>query len=86
MREGGGTMTCIPERIEVRKGEQIKLVIKNAGQLRHELLIATFGGNAKHRAEMEKSPDMAHEEPNGRHACLMPGNYESGMKGIVVVK
>jgi uncharacterized cupredoxin-like copper-binding protein len=56
---------------------------------------------------MEKSPDMAHGEPNGRHveprqtaeilwrftkagtfefACLIPGHYEAGMKGAIVVK
>jgi uncharacterized cupredoxin-like copper-binding protein len=107
MSEGPGTMTYNPERIEVRKGERIKLVLRNAGQLPHELVLDTPANNARHKAEMEKSPDMAHDEPNGRrldpgqsaellwrftkagtfeYACLIPGHYEAGMKGIVVVK
>jgi uncharacterized cupredoxin-like copper-binding protein len=107
MREGPGTMTYSPDRIEVRRGEQVKFVLRNAGQLRHEILIDSVANNARHKAEMEKSPDMAHEEANGRHvgpgqtaellwrftkagtfefACLIPGHYESGMKGVVVVK
>jgi uncharacterized cupredoxin-like copper-binding protein len=107
MREGPGTMSYSPSRIEVRKGEQIRFVLKNAGELRHEFLIDSVDNNARHKAEMEKSPDMAHEEPNGRHveprrtaeilwrftkagtfefACLIPGHYEAGMKGAIVVK
>jgi uncharacterized cupredoxin-like copper-binding protein len=107
MSEGPGTMTYSPDRIEVRRGEQVKFVLRNAGELRHEFLIDTVANNARHKIEMEKSPDMAHEEANGRHveprrsaelvwrftkagifefACLIPGHYESGMKGVVVVK
>lgn len=106
MREGDGSMSYSPSRIEVRKGELIRFVLKNAGQLRHEILIDSFESNARHKAEMEKSPDMDHAEPNGRHvepgqsaellwrftvagtfeyACLIPGHYESGMKGVIVV-
>jgi uncharacterized cupredoxin-like copper-binding protein len=107
MSEGPGTMSYSPDRIEVRKSEQIKFVLKNAGELRHEFLIDSVENNAKHKAEMEKSPDMEHEEPNGRHveprqtaeilwrftkagafefACLIPGHYEAGMKGVILVK
>jgi uncharacterized cupredoxin-like copper-binding protein len=107
MREGDGSMSYSPGRIEVRKGEQVRFVLKNAGQLRHEILIDSFENNPRHKAEMEKTPDMAHAEPNGRHvepgqsagvvwrftnagtfeyACLIPGHYESGMKGVIVVK
>jgi uncharacterized cupredoxin-like copper-binding protein len=107
MDEGPGRMTYAPDRIEVRKGEQIRFVLKNVGALRHEFLIDTFANNAKHKLEMEKTPDMHHEEANGRHvepkrtaelvwrftksgtfeiACLIPGHYEAGMKGVVVVK
>jgi uncharacterized cupredoxin-like copper-binding protein len=107
MSEGPGTMSYSPSRIEVRKGELIRLVLRNAGQLRHEILIDSFENNARHKAEMAENPDMAHEEPNGRHvepgksaellwrftkagtfeyACLIPGHYESGMKGVIVVK
>jgi uncharacterized cupredoxin-like copper-binding protein len=107
MKDGAGTMSYAPDRIEAKKGEQIKFVIRNEGQVDHEFLIDSFANNAKHKAEMEKDPDMNHEEPNGARlkpatrkellwhftragtfefACLLPGHYETGMKGVVVVR
>jgi uncharacterized cupredoxin-like copper-binding protein len=35
MTDGPGTMTYSPDRIEVRKGEQVKFVLKNTGYLAH---------------------------------------------------
>jgi uncharacterized cupredoxin-like copper-binding protein len=107
MSDGPGTMTFTPERIEVRRGEQIRFVLKNTGYLAHEFLLDSFENNAKHKIEMEKNPEMEHDDPNGKRvetkksaellwrftkagtfefACLIPGHYETGMKGIVVVK
>lgn len=107
MTDGPGTMTYSPDRIEVRKGEQIKFVLKNTGHLAHEFLLDSFENNAKHKIEMQKNPEMEHDDPNGKRveskkaseilwrftktgtfefACLIPGHYEIGMKGIVVVK
>jgi|SoiMethySBSTD1v2_1073268.scaffolds.fasta_scaffold14169_5 uncharacterized cupredoxin-like copper-binding protein len=107
MSDGPGTMTYSPDKIEVRKGEQIKFMLKNTGHLAHEFLIDSFENNAKHKIEMEKNPDMEHDDPNGKRlepkqsaeilwrftktgtfefACLIPGHYETGMKGVVVVK
>jgi uncharacterized cupredoxin-like copper-binding protein len=107
MTDEGAKMAYTPDRLEVKRGEQIKFVLKNAGVVDHEFLIDTKQNNAKHKLEMEKNPDMEHEEPNGARlkpgatrevlwrftkagtfefACLLPGHYESGMKGIVVIK
>ncbi|HWB44985.1 MAG TPA: cupredoxin family protein [Hyphomicrobiaceae bacterium] len=107
MKDAGGSMSYAPDRIEVKKGEQIKFLIRNEGVIDHEFLLDSVANNARHKAEMEKDPDMAHEEPNGARlkptanhellwhfskagtfefACLLPGHYESGMKGMVVVK
>ena len=107
MTEGPGTMTYSLGSIEVRQGEQIKFVLKNAGYLAHEFLLDSVANNAKHKIEMEKNPDMEHDEPNGKRldpkaasevlwrftkagtfefACLIPGHYEAGMKGIIIVK
>ena len=107
LTDGPGTMTYSPNRIDVRKGEQIKFVLKNTGYLAHEFLIDSFENNAKHKIEMEKNPEMEHDDPNGKRleskksaeilwrftkagtfefACLIPGHYETGMKGTVVVK
>lgn len=106
MTEGSGTMTYSHNRIEVKKGEQIRFVITNTGELAHEFLLDSIENNAHHKIEMQKNPEMEHDEPNGTRlqptktseilwrfdkegifefACLIPGHYESGMHGIVVV-
>ncbi len=66
MREGDGTMTYIPEKIEVKKGEQIKFVIRNNGELDHEFILATTQENLKHAEEMKKNPEMEHDDPNAQ--------------------
>ena len=107
MREADGKMMFVPNRIEVRRGEQIRFVIRNAGELEHEFVLATKEENRKHAQEMQKNPDMEHEDPNmarvaSRKAgeivwrftkrgtfefgCLIPGHYEAGMFGTVIVK
>jgi uncharacterized cupredoxin-like copper-binding protein len=107
MTDGPGTMAYAPDRVEVKKGEQIKFALTNAGAVDHEFLIDSFVNNAKHKNEMEKAPEMTHDEPNGARlkpnartellwrfskagtfefACLIPGHYETGMKGVLIVK
>ena len=39
MTDGAGTMAYAPDRLEVKKGEQIKFVLKNVGAVDHEFLI-----------------------------------------------
>lgn len=39
MSEGNGTMTYAPAEIDVTTGEQIKIVIKNVGTLKHEFFL-----------------------------------------------
>jgi uncharacterized cupredoxin-like copper-binding protein len=66
MQETDGKMTFAPERIEVRKGEQIKFVLSNDGELKHEFMLATAAENDKHAVLMQKYPDMEHDDPNGK--------------------
>lgn len=66
MREGDGKMLFIPDRIEVKKGEQVKFVLRNNGDLDHEFVLATPEENLKHAEEMKKNPDMEHDDPNAR--------------------
>ncbi|MFC4171580.1 plastocyanin/azurin family copper-binding protein [Microvirga sp. GCM10011540] len=96
-----------PDRVEIKRGEQVKFVLKNAGQVDHEFMLDSVQNNAKHKVAMEQNPDMEHDDPNGKRlapkasneivwrftkagtfefACLIPGHYESGMKGTVIVK
>jgi uncharacterized cupredoxin-like copper-binding protein len=58
-------MDYTPATIEVKRGEQIRFVIRNVGTEAHEFLLATTAENLKHGEEMKKNPDMEHDEPNG---------------------
>lgn len=61
-----GKMIYQPARIEVRRGENIRFVLTNAGDIPHEFMLATVEENRKHAVEMAKDAGMAHHEPNGR--------------------
>ena len=78
MTDGSGTMAYTPNRLEVKKGEQIKFVLKNVGMVDHEFLIDSLANNAMHKKEMEKHPDMDHHEPNG--ARLKPNTSAASPK------
>ena len=58
-------MEFIPSRIEVKRGEQIKFIIRNAGTEDHEFLLSTTEDNLKHAEVMKKNPKMEHDDPNG---------------------
>ena len=66
MSEKDGKMSFIPDRIEVRRGEQIRFQLRNNGELDHELVLATLEENLKHAVEMQKNPDMEHDDPNAK--------------------
>ena len=63
-------MLFVPARLEVKKGEQIKFVLRNNGELDHEFVLASTADNLKHAEAMQKNPDMAHAEPNGKDSSL----------------
>jgi uncharacterized cupredoxin-like copper-binding protein len=65
MREGDGKMLFSPDKIVVRKGEQIRFILINEGLLDHEFLLATTEENLKHAELMKRFPDMEHDDPNG---------------------
>ncbi len=58
-------MDYSPRAIEVKRGEQIKFVVRNVGTEDHEFILASTEDNLKHAAAMRKHPGMAHEEPSG---------------------
>jgi uncharacterized cupredoxin-like copper-binding protein len=58
-------MAYTPSRIEVKRGEQIRFVIRNVGKEDHEFLLATKEENLKHAVAMKKNPHMEHDDPNG---------------------
>jgi uncharacterized cupredoxin-like copper-binding protein len=57
-------MAYTPSTIEVKRGEQIRFVIRNTGNEEHEFLLATTEENLKHAEDMQKHPHMEHDDPN----------------------
>jgi uncharacterized cupredoxin-like copper-binding protein len=66
MREVDGRMLFIPSRVEVRRGEQVRFMLRNNGELDHEIVLATAEENLRHAEAMKTHPGMAHDEPNAK--------------------
>jgi len=100
-------MRFVPDRLEVRQGETVRFVVRNRGQVLHEMVIGTRDALQAHAELMRKHPGMEHDEPYMAHVgpgkrgeivwtftepgeyfygCLVPGHWEAGMKGRIVVR
>ena len=66
MQEGDGKMMYMPDRLEIKRGEQVKFVLRNNGALDHEFILASTAENVKHAEEMKKNPEMEHDDPNAK--------------------
>ena len=69
------TMRFTPDRIEVKQGDTVKIVLKNTGAVMHELVIGTKKELDEHAALMVKFPNMEHDEPHMAHVA--PGKTGS---------
>ena len=61
-----GKMVYIPNKVDVKRGEQIRFIITNAGAIPHEFTLASIEDNLKHAEEMKKNPEMEHDDPNSK--------------------
>jgi uncharacterized cupredoxin-like copper-binding protein len=119
-----------PNLIKVKKGETIKFIIRNLGEMVHEYNIATKEMHIKHQPEIQKLVDhgilmvdkidkekmkkmskmdhsLGHSHANSvmiepkktgeivwkfsknltlEMACNIPGHYETGMVGKIIIK
>lgn len=66
MREAGGRMLFVPDRVEVKTGEQIRFVLTNEGMVNHEFILGTEREIEEHAKEMKKHPGMEHEDAHSR--------------------
>lgn len=66
MYERAGQMLFAPDRLDVKKGEQIRFVLHNDGELDHEFVLATAQENEAHAETMKQDPSMRHAEANAR--------------------
>lgn len=104
--EMNDTMRFKPDRIRVKQGETIRFIVRNAGKVKHEMVLGTIKELKEHAGMMRKFPEMKHADPNQvsvepgmtgelvwqftragtfDFACLVPGHFESGMVGKVLV-
>ncbi|MDW5443502.1 cupredoxin family protein [Polaromonas sp. SM01] len=60
-------MRFSPERIDVKQGETVKIVVVNKGAILHEFVMGTKINLDAHAAMMMKFPTMEHEEPYMAH-------------------
>jgi uncharacterized cupredoxin-like copper-binding protein len=72
MREtADGQMLFEPASLDVREGETVRLKFHNAGETDHEFVMDTTDAVIEHKARMEASPGMQHDDPNAIR--LAPG-------------
>ncbi len=62
-------MRFTPDKLEVKQGETVKLVIKNSGAVMHEFVLGTKKELEEHAAQMIKFPTMEHDEPYMAHVA-----------------
>jgi uncharacterized cupredoxin-like copper-binding protein len=57
-------MRFTPADISVKQGETVRFIVKNSGQLKHELVLGTEQELKEHYEAMKKNPEMEHADPN----------------------
>jgi uncharacterized cupredoxin-like copper-binding protein len=65
------SMRYTPSDIQAKKGETIRLLVKNNGKVKHEMSLGTEKELLAHLEEMKKFPGMEHDEPG--KLTLAPG-------------
>lgn len=70
-------MRFAPAEITVKRGEVVRFVPVNKGQVLHEMVLGTMDDLKKHAELMKKHPGMEHDEPHMAHVA--PG--KSGQMG-----
>jgi uncharacterized cupredoxin-like copper-binding protein len=70
-------MRFLPAEITVKRGEVVRFVPVNKGQVMHEMVLGTMDELKKHAEMMKKHPGMEHDEPHMAHVA--PG--KSGVMG-----
>lgn len=68
------TMRFTPDRIEVKRGETVSFVVRNAGKAMHEFVIGTLPALNEHAELMKKYPGMEHDAPYMAH--VEPGRTQ----------
>lgn len=73
----GDNMRFTPEKIQIRQGETIRFVVKNAGAATHEMVLGAADDIREHAEMMKKMPGMKHIDPS-------TASVESGKSGEII--
>lgn len=65
------TMRFTPATISIKRGETVRFIVKNAGKVKHEMVLGSIQELKEHAALMQKFPEMEHSDPN--QVSLDPG-------------
>lgn len=60
-----------PASFAAKRGEVVRFVVKNVGEMPHEFVLGTQKEIKEHHALMQKHPEMEHDDPNA--ISLEPG-------------
>lgn len=74
-----GAMVFSPGQFKIKKGETIRFAIANKGATDHEFVLDDHVNMTKHKALMEKFPEMEHADANSIR-------LEPGAKGEIIWK
>lgn len=99
-------MRFSPNTLKINAGDTVRFVIRNSGEILHEMVLGRSEDLVRHAKLMAEFPEMEHDEPYMAHVepgaegeivwtfskagqfefgCLIPGHYEGGMKGTIIV-
>ena len=65
------SMRFTPQSITVKQGETIKVIVKNSGKVKHEMVLGTEKELKEHYEVMKKNPEMEHADDN--QITVQPG-------------
>lgn len=68
------TMRFTPSRMQVKRGDTVRFVVRNTGKVMHEMVIGTEAELRSHAEMMKKHPGMEHDAPYMAHVA--PGGRE----------
>jgi uncharacterized cupredoxin-like copper-binding protein len=61
------TFRFSPDKLAIKRGDTIRFVMHNKGNVMHEMVIGTMADLKEHAELMKKFPDMEHEEAHMAH-------------------
>jgi uncharacterized cupredoxin-like copper-binding protein len=61
----------------MKEGETVRFMVRNAGKIRHEMVLGSLDELKEHAKEMRANPGMVHSEPN-------QVNLKPGQRGTMV--